>query len=53
MSDKIVFFNGELPYPAKDARDPIVRATLGGKGLSLAAMKNIGMPVPPFYTICC
>ena len=30
-----------------------MKATLGGKGANLAEMANIGLPVPPGFTISC
>ncbi len=30
-----------------------MKATLGGKGANLAEMANIGLPVPPGFTITC
>lgn len=42
---KFVYFFGEDPTKAHD------KALLGGKGVGLAAMSAIGIPVPPGFTI--
>ena len=52
MADKLVYFfgNGNAEGSAKD------KVLLGGKGANLAEMTNIGLPVPPGFTIsteCC
>jgi len=52
MADKLVYFfgNGKAEGSAKD------KMLLGGKGANLAEMTNIGLPVPPGFTIttdCC
>ncbi len=52
MADKLVYFfgNGRAEGSAKD------KVLLGGKGANLAEMTNIGLPVPPGFTItteCC
>jgi pyruvate,orthophosphate dikinase len=52
MTDKMVYFfgNGKAEGSAKD------KMLLGGKGANLAEMTNIGLPVPPGFTItteCC
>ncbi len=52
MADKLVYFfgNGKAEGSAKD------KVLLGGKGGNLAEMTNIGLPVPPGFTItteCC
>ncbi len=52
MADKMVYFfgNGKAEGGAKD------KMMLGGKGANLAEMTNIGLPVPPGFTIttdCC
>ncbi len=52
MADKLVYFfgNGKAEGSAKD------KVLLGGKGANLAEMTNIGLPVPPGFTItteCC
>ena len=33
--------------------DASMKAILGGKGANLAEMANIGLPVPPGFTITC
>ena len=48
MSKRVYFFgNGR----AEGTRD--MRLELGGKGANLAEMTNIGVPVPPGFTIAC
>ena len=52
MVDKLIYFfgNGKAEGSAKD------KVLLGGKGANLAEMTNIGLPVPPGFTIsteCC
>lgn len=52
MAEKLVYFfgNGKAEGTAKD------KVLLGGKGANLAEMTNIGLPVPPGFTItteCC
>lgn len=52
MTDKMVYFfgNAKAEGSAKD------KTLLGGKGANLAEMTNIGLPVPPGFTItteCC
>ncbi len=52
MVDKLTYFfgNGKAEGSAKD------KVLLGGKGANLAEMTNIGLPVPPGFTIsteCC
>ena len=52
MVDKLTYFfgNGKAEGSAKD------KILLGGKGANLAEMTNIGLPVPPGFTIsteCC
>jgi pyruvate,orthophosphate dikinase len=44
---KTVYFFGGGASEAKDG----MRNTLGGKGLNLAIMANLGVPVPPGFTI--
>ncbi len=46
---KSVYFFGE--GKAEGSRD--MRAVLGGKGADLAEMTNLGIPVPPGFTIAC
>src|SRR5881628_1353528 len=46
---KAVYFFGD--GAAEGTRD--MRATLGGKGANLAEMTNLGVPVPPGFTIAC
>jgi len=47
MSSKMVYFfgNGQAEGQAK------MKETLGGKGANLAEMTNLGVPVPPGFTI--
>ncbi|KAL0244451.1 hypothetical protein GEMRC1_008535 [Eukaryota sp. GEM-RC1] len=45
MPEKYVYFFGEDPSLAHD------KGLLGGKGVGLAAMTAIGIPVPPGFTI--
>jgi len=47
MAEKYVYFFGE----GKAEGNAQMRAELGGKGANLAEMTNIGLPVPPGYTI--
>jgi pyruvate,orthophosphate dikinase len=50
--EKMVYFFGE----GKAEGDITMKKTLGGKGAGLAEMTNIGVPVPPGFTItsqCC
>src|SRR5687767_1277277 len=48
MPQSVFFFgNGE----AEGTRD--MKAVLGGKGANLAEMTNLGVPVPPRFTIAC
>ncbi len=44
---KYVYFFGN----GKAEGDETMKATLGGKGANLAAMTNMGIPVPPGFTI--
>ena len=46
QSKKVYFFGGK-----KADGDASMRNTLGGKGANLAEMVNIGVPVPPGFTI--
>ena len=46
QSKKVYFFGGK-----KADGDATMRNTLGGKGANLAEMVNIGVPVPPGFTI--
>ncbi len=49
MSQQSVFFFGNGKAEAtRDDRD-----LLGGKGANLAEMTNLGVPVPPGFTIAC
>ena len=45
--DKLVFFFGE----GKAEGTAKMRDLLGGKGANLAEMTNLGIPVPPGFTI--
>src|ERR1700720_4870318 len=48
MAQSVFFFgNG----PAEGTRD--MTSVLGGKGANLAEMTNLGVPVPPGFTIAC
>src|SRR3954470_21969392 len=48
LSQSVYFFgNGK----AEGTRD--MKAVLGGKGANLAEMTNLGVPVPPGFTIAC
>ncbi|MBI4879158.1 MAG: pyruvate, phosphate dikinase [Planctomycetes bacterium] len=52
MTEQLVFFFGE----GKADGDAKMKHTLGGKGANLAEMTNLGIPVPPGFTIstdCC
>src|SRR4051795_8143808 len=44
----VYFFGGGTAEGTKD-----MRAILGGKGANLAEMTNLGVPVPPGFTIAC
>src|SRR3954471_15620430 len=46
---KSVYFFGD--GAAEGTRD--MKAVLGGKGANLAEMTNLGVPVPPGFTIAC
>src|SRR5918998_1496887 len=46
---RLVYFFGH--GTADGGKD--MKATLGGKGANLAEMTNIGVPVPPGFTIAC
>src|SRR3982751_1260301 len=43
----VYFFGGGQAEGTKD-----MKAILGGKGANLAEMTNLGVPVPPGFTIC-
>lgn len=45
MAQKWVYFFGE--------GDKTMKTTLGGKGANLSEMMNLGLPIPPGYTITC
>ena len=47
MANKLVYFFGN----GKAEGNADMRAELGGKGANLAEMTNIGVPVPPGFTI--
>ena len=47
MNQKMVYFFGK----GKAEGSSIMRSTLGGKGANLAEMTNLGIPVPPGFTI--
>src|SRR4051812_8387089 len=44
----VYFFGGGRADGTKD-----MKVTLGGKGANLAEMTNLGVPVPPGFTIAC
>ena len=46
MSQKVYFFGAGKAEGARDMKE-----TLGGKGANLAEMTNLGVPVPPGFTI--
>src|SRR5262249_42631981 len=48
-AEKSVFFFGD--GRAEGTKD--MKAILGGKGANLAEMTNLGVPVPPGFTIAC
>ena len=48
MSQLVYFFGSGKAEGTKD-----MRAVLGGKGANLAEMTNLGVPVPPGFTIAC
>ncbi|MEZ6088570.1 MAG: pyruvate, phosphate dikinase [Pirellulaceae bacterium] len=51
-ADKMVYYFGKTKTEGKG----VGKAILGGKGINLAEMTNIGLPVPPGFTItttCC
>ncbi|MEO6864565.1 MAG: pyruvate, phosphate dikinase [Gemmatimonadaceae bacterium] len=48
MDQKVFFFGGGK---AEGTRD--MKLALGGKGANLAEMTNLGVPVPPGFTIAC
>lgn len=52
MSVRRVYFFGETPND-QPANSELCRKVLGGKGISLAAMIKLGMPVPLGFTITC
>ncbi len=47
MAKKYVYFFGE----GKADGDASMKNLLGGKGANMAEMVNLGMPVPPGFTI--
>ena len=47
MSSKLVYFFGDGQADGEAG----MKALLGGKGANLAEMTNIGVPVPPGFTI--
>src|SRR5436190_4948072 len=48
MTQQVYFFGGGKAEGTKD-----MKAILGGKGANLAEMTNLGVPVPPGFTIAC
>ena len=48
MQQSVFFFGNGQAEATKDDRD-----LLGGKGANLAEMTNLGVPVPPGFTIAC
>lgn len=49
MSEKMVYFFGNGKAEGASA----MKSILGGKGANLAEMTNVGVPVPPGFTITC
>src|SRR5919201_3617026 len=49
MAERQIFFFGN--GSAEGTKD--MKAVLGGKGANLAEMTNLGIPVPPGFTIAC
>ena len=49
MADRTTYFFGD--GKAEGTKD--MKAVLGGKGANLAEMTNLGVPVPPGFTIAC
>ena len=47
MADKMIYYFGQTRTDGEGSN----KALLGGKGLNLAAMTSIGLPVPPGFTI--
>ena len=47
MANKMVYYFGKAKTEGKGK----TKALLGGKGLNLAEMTSIGLPVPPGFTI--
>jgi pyruvate,orthophosphate dikinase len=48
MTQKVFFFGAGRAEGTRDMKD-----ALGGKGANLAEMTNLGVPVPPGFTIAC
>ena len=48
MTTSVYFFGNGSAEGTKD-----MKAILGGKGANLAEMTNLGVPVPPGFTIAC
>ena len=48
MTKSVFFFGNGAAEATRDDRD-----LLGGKGANLAEMTNLGVPVPPGFTIAC
>jgi pyruvate,orthophosphate dikinase len=48
MTQNVYFFGGGAADGTRDMKD-----ILGGKGANLAEMTNLGVPVPPGFTIAC
>jgi pyruvate,orthophosphate dikinase len=48
MTQQVYFFGGGKAEGTKD-----MKVVLGGKGANLAEMTNLGVPVPPGFTIAC
>ena len=46
-TDKMVYYFGQKKTEGRG----LPKALLGGKGLNLAEMTSIGLPVPPGFTI--
>ena len=48
MPQSVFFFGDGAAEGTRDMKD-----VLGGKGANLAEMTNLGVPVPPGFTIAC
>ena len=45
--NKLIYHFG----PGNNEGDPSMKDKLGGKGANLAEMSNLGLPIPPGFTI--